>query len=122
MLTDSRRIGVVGNCVAGKSTLVEGLKGLGYQAINIPQEHSVSQRFWRRVKPDFLVYLSCTLEVARSRRKIPWGQERLDEQWAILSDARENADLRIDTDPLGVEEVLEIVLRALGQSSPKYEE
>ena len=114
MLSDSARIGVVGNCVAGKSTLVNSLKELGYQAVNIPQEHSVSPRFWRRVKPDFLVYLSCTLDVARSRRKIPWGQERLDEQWAILSDAREHADLCIDTDPLGTEDVLNLVISELG--------
>ncbi len=92
---------------------MESLKSLGYQAVNIPQEHSVSPRFWRRVNPDFLVYLSCTLEVARSRRKIPWGQERLDEQWAILTDAREHADMRIDTDPLEKEDVVKLVLAEL---------
>ena len=118
MLADPRRIGVVGNCVAGKSTLVEALKAQGYLAVNIPQEHSISPRFWRRAKPDFLVYLSCTLEVARRRRRIPWGQERLDEQWAILAEAREHAHLSIDTDPLGAVEVRNIVVGALTQSFP----
>ena len=118
MLKDPRRIGVVGNCVAGKSTLVNSLKELGYQAVNIPQEHSVAPRFWRRINVDVLIYLSCSLEAARSRRKIPWGQERLDEQWAILADAREHAHLRIDTDPLSIEEVLELVVNELSSDQP----
>jgi thymidylate kinase len=85
---------------------VESLKKRGYKAVNIPQEHSVSKKFWRRLNPDFIIYLRCSLDVARERRKIQWGQERLDEQWDILSDARENANLFIDTDDLGREDVL----------------
>ncbi len=108
------RVGVVGNCVAGKSTLVAALKEQGFDAVNIPQEHSVTPRFWRRLKPDFLVYLSCSLEVARKRRpRIGWGQERLDEQWQILTEARDNADLIINTDPLDKNDVLRQVLEAL---------
>lgn len=110
MLEKRPRVGVVGNCVAGKSTLVDSLKELGYDAVNIPQEHSVSPRFWRRLKPDYLIYLSCTLDVAKTRRKFSWGQERLDQQWQILSDAREHADLCIDTDCLSKADVLKFVL------------
>jgi len=104
------RIGVVGNCVSGKSTLVCKLRALGYNAINVPQEHSVSRRFWRRIKTDFLIYLSCTLPVARARRPIEWGQERLNQQWDILSDAKEHAHVVIDTDLLTAEQVVALTL------------
>jgi len=109
----SCRVGVVGNCVAGKTTLVGGLVKHGYNAVNIPQEHSVSKRFWRRVAPDYLIYLSCTLETARKRRQIAWGQEKLDEQWQILSDAKASADQIIETDSLSAAEVLAIALSSL---------
>ncbi|MBS3985832.1 MAG: hypothetical protein KGZ66_09590 [Selenomonadales bacterium] len=109
------RIGVVGNCVAGKSTLVSKLRALGHNAINIPQEHSVSRRFWRRIKPDFLIYLSCTLPVARTRRPIEWGQERLDEQWGILAEAKEHAHLVVDTDPLTADDVAALAVQSINK-------
>lgn len=109
------RIGVVGNCVAGKSTLVGSLRAKGYDAINIPQEHSVSRRFWRRLKPDVLIYLSCTLETAQKRRKIAWGQERLNEQWDILTEARDNANICIETDGLSLEEVVAVSEQAIAE-------
>lgn len=113
-ISDGRlRIGVVGNCVAGKSTLVDALKALGYAAVNIPQEHSVSKRFWRRLKPDFLICLRCTLATARQRRQIQWGQERLNEQWNMLSEAKENSHLILDTDELSKEDVLRLAVRAI---------
>ncbi len=106
-------IGVVGNCVSGKTTLVEGLKREGYQAVNIPQEHSVTPRFWRKFNVDFLVMLSCTLATARARRQIPWGQVRLDRQAAILADAKANCDLYLPTDNFTIPEVLEQVIEAV---------
>jgi len=109
------RVGVVGNCAAGKTTLVTGLIKHGFDAVNIPQEHSVSKRFWRRVAPDYLIYLSCTLEAAKARRQIAWGQEKLDEQWQILSDAKACADLIIETDNLSADLVLSMVLRKLSE-------
>jgi len=109
----ARRVGVVGNCVSGKTTLVNSLVAHGYHAINIPQEHSVSPRLWRRMAPDFLIYLSCTLPTAQRRRQIPWGQERLNEQWQILADAKKNADLVIETDDLSASQVLAMALAAL---------
>lgn len=106
-------IGVVGNCVSGKTTLVAGLKEKGYQAVNIPQEHSVTPRFWRKFNVDFLVMLSCTLATAQTRRKIPWGQVRLDRQAAILADARANCQLYLPTDNFTIPEVLEQVIQAV---------
>lgn len=99
-------IGVCGNCVAGKTTLVEGLTAMGYRAINIPQEHSVSQNLWKRRNPDFLVVLTCSLETARKRRNISWGEERLDLQRKRLRTAIENCDLLLATDDLTIPEML----------------
>lgn len=106
-------IGVVGNCVSGKTTLVQGLKQKGYQAVNIPQEHSVTPRFWRKFNADFLVCLSCTLATAQARRKIPWGQIRLNQQAAILADAKAHCQLYLPTDDYTVEQVLELVTKAV---------
>ncbi|MDP3486798.1 MAG: hypothetical protein Q8S19_02550 [Bacillota bacterium] len=113
------RIGIVGNCAAGKSTLVTALQNKGYNAVNIQQEHSVSKRFWRRLDPDVIIYLSCTLETARQRRNIPWGQERLDEQWEVLSEVREQAHTIIPTDALTKEQVLAVAEQALAQYTQK---
>ncbi|KAF0197491.1 MAG: hypothetical protein FD169_473 [Bacillota bacterium] len=113
------RIGVVGNCVAGKSTLVTALRDKGYNAVNIPQEHSVSKKFWRRLTPDVIIYLRCTLETARQRRRIPWGQERLDEQWELLAEVREAAHIMILTDALTKEQVLAVAEQALSQYTQK---
>lgn len=110
---DNLLIGVVGNCVSGKTTLVQGLKQKDFQAVNIPQEHSVTPRFWRKFNVDFLVFLTCTLATAQARRKIPWGQIRLDQQAAILADARSHCQLYIPTDDYTIEEVLELVLEAV---------
>lgn len=106
-------IGVVGNCVSGKTTLVQGLNQQGYQAVNIPQEHSVTPRFWRKFNVDFLVFLTCTLATAQARRKIPWGQTRLDQQAAILADAKAHCQLYLPTDAYTIEEVLEQVVKAI---------
>ncbi len=109
-------VGVVGNCTAGKTTLVNGLLRTGYRACNIAQEHSSVAQLWRRKNPDFLVCLSCTLETARSRREIHWGQERLDDQWYRLRHAREHADLYLPTDGLSITEVLSVVVKAVQEA------
>lgn len=106
-------IGVVGNCVAGKTTLVNGLKEKGYRAVNIAQEHSTAQKLWQRKQPDFLVCLSCTLATAQARREIYWGQERLDDQWQRLAHARAHCDLYLPTDGLAISDVLEAVIAAV---------
>ena len=58
-------IGIVGPCGAGKTTLAQGLRGKGYRARAIVQEHSYVQDMWQRItKPDILIFLqaSCTVE------------------------------------------------------------
>jgi hypothetical protein len=112
-MPDDFLIGVVGNCASGKTTLVRGLTLLGYRAVNIPQEHSVAPRLWRKLNVDFLVLLSCNLATARKRRKIAWGQERLDSQAAKLADARAHCQLHLTTDELTIEQVRQTVIDAV---------
>ncbi|MDW7652235.1 MAG: hypothetical protein SCK29_13365 [Bacillota bacterium] len=114
-------IGVVGNCVAGKTTLVSGLTTRGYRAVNIAQEHSTAQRLWRRKDPDYLVCLSCTLQTAKKRREIYWGQERLDDQRARLAHARQHCDLYLPTDEMEIEAVLETVITAVNEKDKMNE-
>lgn len=105
-------IGVVGVCASGKTTLVNGLKALGYQARNIPQEHSVVPGLWRRYQPEFLVMLDATLPTIRARRPVAWGEERLAEQLQRLASARSHCHLYLPTDGLSIDEVREAVCEA----------
>lgn len=108
---DNIRVGVVGPCAAGKSTLVAGLNQSGYQGKNIAQEHSYVPDMWQRLsKPDVLIYLSVSYPMTIQRRKLDWTQAEYDEQVYRLRHAYENAHLRINTDPLKAEEVLERVI------------
>jgi GTPase SAR1 family protein len=104
------RIAVVGPCASGKTTLVNRLQELGFDARNIAQEHSGVKTLWRKAGPDVLVMLDASLPVIRQRRKVPWGEERLIAQRERLRDAREHASLYIQTDPLTREEVAGRVL------------
>lgn len=104
------RIIVVGPCASGKTTLVNRLQELGYDAHNVAQEHSGIKTLWRKKSPDVVVMLDASLPVIRRRRPVPWGEERLEAQHERLRDAREHASLYIQTDPLSREEVAGRVL------------
>lgn len=106
----SMRIAVVGVCAAGKTTLVNGLKKSGLDAVNVPQEHSCVKMLWKKHSPDILVMLDAKLATIRKRRTVPWGEERLKIQHERLRTAREQADLYIETDGLTIEEVLRRVV------------
>jgi len=106
-MEDERLIVVAGVCGAGKSTLVQGLKKLGYHAHTVAQEHSYAPKMWQMANPDLLIYLDASLETVCRRRKVEWGEDRLSEQRKRLAHARENCDLFIDTNPLTIEEVLQ---------------
>lgn len=110
------RIAIVGVCAAGKTTLADGLRASGYDAVSVPQEHSNVRRLYRRVQPDFLVMLDARLDTVRRRRDVPWGQERLDEQLRRLAWARRECDLFLPTDDLSIEEVRERVIAAVKTS------
>ena len=103
---------VVGVCASGKTTLVDGLcPGAG--ARSVAQEHSAVPRLWTFHAPDFLVVLDGGLATIRKRRRVPWGEERLQAQRRRLSHARRHCQLYLCTDDLSVEELIDYVLSAL---------
>lgn len=112
MKTKDLLIAVVGNCAAGKTTLVGNLKERGYRAINVPQEHSDIRRLYRYKEPDLLVLLSCTYATAKLRRPaFAWSEKQLEVQRRRLAAAREECNLYIVTDSLSEEEVVNAVVK-----------
>ena len=112
-------IGIVGPCGAGKTTLAEGLRSRGFRARAVVQEHSYVQDMWQRItKPDVLIFLQASCQVGGKRRKLNWTESEWDEQQRRLNHAREHADLVVNTDPLGISEVLDLVLGFLSSRTP----
>ncbi len=108
------RIGIVGPCGAGKSTLAERLQALGYDAHDCGQEHSQVQTMWRRItNPDFLIYLDADAATIRERLQVDWEQAYVDELNRRLADARAHSDFHLVTDGLSKEEVLVRILEIL---------
>jgi deoxyadenosine/deoxycytidine kinase len=100
------RIGVVGVCGSGKSSLVRQLNRAGYDAHEIAQEHSYVPDMWQRIHPpDVLVYLDASYETVTQRRPNSLMTNTLYEQMLHqLRHAREHADLVIATDHMSEEE------------------
>ncbi len=112
-------IGIVGPCGAGKTTLAQGLRGKGYRARAIVQEHSYVQDMWQRItKPDILIFLQASCTVGGKRRRLNWTESEWEEQQRRLEHAHQHADLALDTDPLGINEVLDGVLEFLNNRFP----
>jgi deoxyadenosine/deoxycytidine kinase len=104
-------VGIVGPCGAGKTTLAEGLHRKGYRARAIAQEHSFVKDMWQRMtKPNVLVYLQASCLVGGERRQMKWTEDEWEEQQRRLAHAREHADFFLNTDSLGIVEVLNLVL------------
>ncbi len=113
-ITKALKIGVVGVCASGKSTLTARLKALGYEARHIAQEHSYVQDMWQRIaNPDLLIYLEVSYPVTLARRSFDWREKDYQVQIARLAHAREHANLIIHTDTLDPDAVLTIALRFL---------
>lgn len=104
---------IVGVCASGKSTLARGLKALGYNVRTFAQEHSVSGRLWQRLDPDFLIFLECSYETIRRRKRISWGVDRYRRQQALLANARSWADLIVLTDGFSCAELVSYVHKRL---------
>lgn len=110
---------IVGVSAAGKSTLVAGLRRLGYNARPVAQEHSQVPDMWQRIRPpDWLIYLDADLAAQGERRPdVSW-----DEPWRLtelkrLAHARNHADLVIDTSLLSPDNVLQQAVEFLRVSS-----
>lgn len=107
-------IKVVGPCAAGKTTLTNRLRALGYNARQIAQEHSDVPDMWRRLHPpDLLIYLDASDETIVRRRPKEGLAVLLPRQRHRLRHARAHADLIVVTDDLTPEEVLAQVVRFL---------
>lgn len=101
------RIGVVGPCGAGKSTLVAGLSNAGWKCSHIAQEHSYVPHMWQRIAaPDYLIFLQASFATCTHRRRLNWQEQDYTEQMRRLAHALQHADLLIETDKLTPEQVL----------------
>jgi deoxyadenosine/deoxycytidine kinase len=101
------KIGIVGPCASGKSTLVTGLIRSGWSGKNIAQEHSYVQDMWKRISnPDVLIFLEVTYPKTIIRKQLSWTEKEFREQLRRLEHAWSHADLIIFTDLFTTQEVL----------------
>lgn len=109
------KIGLVGPCASGKSTLRDLLKNDGYQVRHIAQEHSYVPEMWQVVSnPGVLIYLDVSYqEILKRRKKTKLTKKDYSESLKRLEHAREHADLYIETDGLTPEEIYRRVLEFL---------
>ena len=88
---------VVGPCASGKSTLADGLVGLGYRARVVGQEHSEIEGLWQRHDPAVVIGLQASLETVRRRRGRDWSADVYERQQRRLAPAMAAAAVVIDT-------------------------
>ena len=111
MPADRLRVGIVGPCGSGKSTLIAALEARGYTCRHIAQEHSYVKDMWKRISnPDVLIFLDASFPVSTTRRKLNWNESDHAEQLRRLAHAREHADLIVETDSLSPDEIASRVL------------
>ena len=111
------KIGIVGPCAAGKTTLAEGLRRQGLSVRQIAQEHSYVPRMWKLLAdPDLLIFLDVSHPVSLQRRPQNFTPKDFAVQVERLDHARKNADIYVDTDPLTIDQVLERVLELIDSS------
>jgi GTPase SAR1 family protein len=115
-MEENKKIGVVGPCASGKSTLINGLKKLGYTVRHIAQEHSYAPTMWERIShPNILIFLDVSFQVSQMRRDLNWNLADFEEQQRRLSHARSHANFYLNTDLFTPEEVLERVTSFLDE-------
>lgn len=102
---DPRRIVVIGPCASGKTSLTASLQRLGYDALACGQEHSEIADLWKHQQPDVVIGLRIGLDTLRQRRSSDWPEALYHRQMARLECGFRNADLVIDSDRFGQDEV-----------------
>ena len=111
MSTEKLKVGLVGVCGSGKTTLTDRLKPRDFNVRQIAQEHSYVPNMWQRLaNPDVLIFLEASYPVTKQRKPFDWTEKEYQEQLHRLRHASEHAELHIDTDDLTTEEVRDIVL------------
>ena len=101
---------MVGPCASGKSQLVQTLRQRGYNAREVLQEHSYVPTMWQRItKPDVLIYIDVSEDVARLRRPTNAPAGWWDTLAHRLRHARQHADLYVNTDALTSQQIVEQV-------------
>jgi hypothetical protein len=116
MSNSTLKIGLVGVCGSGKTTLTNGLKPYYTNVRQIAQEHSYVQDMWSRlVNPDILIYLHASYSTTLHRKQFSWSEKDYQKQIQRLLHAHQHADLKIDTDNLTPDEILLRVLDVLNQ-------
>lgn len=103
-------IGVVGVCASGKSTLIRRLSEKGYHCRHIAQEHSYVADMWQRLThPDILVFLEVSYDITLKRKNLNWTKSEYEEQVMRLRHAYAHADIRIWTDELDPDTLVQAV-------------
>lgn len=106
-LSESGPIVVVGPCASGKTTLVNELRRLGYDARVVAQEHSDIHDLWQHPDPSLVIALDVDLETLRRRRSKPhWPESLYRTQRRRLEAAMSVAAARLDTSSLSPMAVL----------------
>ena len=107
------RVAVVGVCGSGKTTVVERLRRLQFDAYAVGQEHSIIHDLWNHLRPDQVVYLQASLATVRARRGPTWPRWIYETQQHRLVDARDHACVVVDTGALAVDETVARIVDAI---------
>lgn len=116
--TTPPRVVVIGPCASGKSTLVAGLRRLGYNAAVCGQEHSDIPTLWRHTAPDVVIALTIDLATLRQRRGSEWPEWLYLVQQRRLQQAVSSATVQIDAARLDAPAVLREVTARLSALAP----
>jgi hypothetical protein len=105
------RIGIVGPCTSGKSTLIANLHETpDIELRHIAQEHSYVQAMWQIIShPKWLVFLDVSYTESLARKNLNWTDADYQEQQRRLTHAREHADFYLLTDGLSPQQVADMV-------------
>jgi hypothetical protein len=111
------RVGIVGPCTSGKTTLIANIKSLpGVELRHIAQEHSYVPSMWQRIShPAWLVFLDVSYHISLERKNLDWTLGEYQEQQRRLAHAREHADFYLMTDGLTPDEVADQVMNFLSR-------
>ncbi len=116
MSKSALKIGLVGVCGSGKTTLTNNLISYKFNVRQIAQEHSYVSDMWQRLSnPDVLIFLEVSYLVTKQRKPFKWSEKDYQQQLYRLRHANQYADLHIDTDKLTPEEVCNCVIDFLNE-------